>query len=167
MSDDGALAAGSWPEGLYFFGANGEATRIPMGEGVAALAFYGASHDLAFATRRQISKIANAGSAGAISTLYQMGSLDPAGLALSWDNQRLTLAQRTGGLLTLELGTGAISEFDCGCRPDGVFPMGTAVFRITAFDGKTFRLFDPISGALFLVPAASERQALLQQGGGQ
>jgi hypothetical protein len=164
-SDDGGLAVGAWPDGLYSFGASGEAIRIPMRERVVALAFYGASHDLAFATRLGISKIADAGSAGAISTLYQAGTLDPVGLALSWDNRSLTLAERTGSLMTLDLGTGAASRTDCGCSPEGVFPVGATVFRITAFDGATFRLFEPSSGALFFVPLASAQQASIQGGG--
>jgi hypothetical protein len=134
-----------------------------MRERIAALAFYGASHDLALATRLQILKIA-AGSAGAISTLYQAGPLDPVGLALSRDNQRLTLAERTGSLLTLDLGSGVASQLDCGCSPEGVFPMGASVFRITAFDGSTFRLFDSSSGSLFFVPIASVQQASIQGG---
>jgi hypothetical protein len=164
VSDDGALAVGAWPDGLYSFGSSGEATRIPMRERIATLAFYGSGHDLALATRLQILKIANAGSAGAISTLYQAGPLDPVGLAFSWDNHRLTLAERMGSLLTLDLGSGATSEFDCGCSPEGVFPMGASVFRITAFDGSTFRLFDSSSGSLFLVPSASSQQASIQGG---
>jgi hypothetical protein len=165
VSDDGALAVGAWPDGLYSFGSSGAVTRIPMRERVAALAFYGASHDLALATRFRISKIANAVSAGAISTLYETVPLDPAGLALSWDNQRLTLAERTGSLLTLDLGSGAAARFDCGCSPEGVFPMGASVLRITAFDGATFRLFDPSSGSLFLVPIAIGQQASIQGAG--
>lgn len=167
VSDDGALAVGSWPDGLYSFGPSGEVTRIPMRERVAALAFYGVSHDLALATRLQISKIANAGSAGAIATVYRSGPLEPVGLALSWDNQRLTLAERSGSLLTVDLGSGAASRIDCGCSPDGLVSMGPSAFRITAFDGATFRLFDPAAGALLLVPVASAQQASLQQGGGQ
>jgi hypothetical protein len=193
VSDDGALAVGSWPDGLYSFGPSGEVTRIPMRERVAALAFYSASHDLVLATRLQISKIANAGSAGAISTVYRSSAsseraqrnaaaafpgscgeaaapcalLDPVGLALSWDNQRLTLAERSGSLLTVDLGSGTASRIDCGCSPDGVVSMGPSVFRITAFDGATFRLFDPAAGTLLLVPVASAQQASLQQGGGQ
>ena len=164
VSDDGALAVGAWPDGLYSFGSSGEATRIPMRERISALAFYGSGHDLALATRLQILKIANAGSAGAISTLYQAGPLDPVGLALSWDNRRLTLAERNGSLLTLDLGSGAASQLDCGCSPEGVFPMGASVFRITAFDGSTFRLFDSSSGSLFFVPIASVQQASIQGG---
>ena len=164
VSDDGVLAVGAWPDGLYSFGSSGEATRIPMRERIAALAFYGSGHDLALATRLQILKIANAGSAGAISTLYQAGPLDPVGLALSWDNRRLTLAERNGSLLTLDLGSGAASQLDCGCSPEGVFPMGPSVFRITAFDGSTFRLFDPSSSSLFFVPIASAQQASIQGG---
>lgn len=167
VSDDGALAVGSWPDGLYSFGPSGEVTRIPMRERVAALAFYGASHELALATRLQISKVANAGSAGAIATVYRSSPLDPVGLAVSWDNQRLTVAERSGSLLTVDLGSGAASRIDCGCSPDGVVSMGPSVFRITAFDGTTFRLFDPSAGALLLVPVASAQQASLQQGGGQ
>jgi len=167
VSDDGALAAGAWPDGVYSFGSSGQVTRIPTGERVAALAFYGASHDLTFATRLRISKIANAGSAGAISTLYRAGPLDPVGLALSWDNRRLTLAERAGSLLTLDLESGAASRLDCGCSPEGVFPMGASVFRITAFDGATFQLLDPSAGSLFFVPLASPHQASLQSGAGQ
>jgi hypothetical protein len=87
------------------------------------------------------------------------------GLALSWDNRRLTLAERTGALLTLDLGSGAPARLDCGCSPEGVFPMGASVFRITAFDGATLRLFDPSSGSLFFVPIAPAQRASIQGGG--
>ncbi|HEY7335295.1 MAG TPA: hypothetical protein VH639_10445 [Bryobacteraceae bacterium] len=166
VSDDGAMAAGSLPDGLYSFGPNGEVNRIPMRERVGALAFYGASHDLALATRLQIWKVANA-SPGAMSSLYRADLLAPVGIALSSDNQRLTLAQSSGRILTLDLSSGAASQTDCGCSPEGVFPVGPSVFRITAFDGATFRVFDPSSGNFFFVPLAPVQQNDAQQGGAQ
>jgi hypothetical protein len=166
VSDDGALAAGSLPDGLYSFGPNGEVTRIPMRERVVALSFYGASHDLALATRLQIWKVANA-SPGAMSSLYKAERLAPVGIALSWDNQRLTLAQSSGRVLTLDLSSGAASQSDCGCSPEGVFPVGPSVFRITAFDGATFRLFDSSTENFFFVPLAPPQLNDAQQGGAQ
>jgi hypothetical protein len=57
--------------------------------------------------------------------------------------------------LNLDLEGGTDAAIDCGCSVEGVFPMGASIFRVTAFDGFTFRLFDASSGSLFYVPLAA------------
>lgn len=154
VADDGALAVGAFSDGLYAFGASGPIGRIPMRERAQALAFYSSSHDLAAATRLQLFKIADAGSQAVTSTLYQGEELDTAGIAITRDGRHLVLAQKSGSLLNLDLQAGTNAEIDCGCSVVGVFPMGASIFRVTAFDGFTFRLFDASSGSLFYVPTA-------------
>jgi DNA-binding beta-propeller fold protein YncE len=154
VADDGALAVGAFSDGLYAFGAGGPIGRIPMRERPQALAFYAGSHDLAAATRLDVFKIADAGSQAVTSTLYQGKQLDPAGIAITWDGGHLVLAQNSGSLLNLDLQAGTDARIDCGCSVEGVFPMGASIFRVTAFDGFTFRLFDASSGSLFYVPLA-------------
>ena len=155
VADDGALAVGAFSDGLYAFGASGQIGRIPMRERAQALAFYSSSHDLAVATRMHVFKIADAGSQAATSTLYQGGQLHPAGMAITWDGRHLVLGQNSGSLLNLDLQGGTDAEIDCGCSVEGVFPMAGSIFRVTAFDGFTFRLFDASSGSLFYVPLAA------------
>lgn len=155
VADDGTLAAGAFSDGLYAFGAGGQVSRIPMRERAQALAFYSTSHDLAVATRLDVFKIADAGSQAVTSTLYQDKQLNPEGMAITWDGGHLALAQKSGSLLNLDLQAGTDAEIDCGCSVEGVFPMGASIFRITAFDGFTFRLFDASSGSLFYVPLAA------------
>jgi hypothetical protein len=167
VADDGTLAAGAFSDGLYAFGASGQIGRIPMRERAEALAFYSSSHDLAVGTRLHVFKIADAGSQAVISTLYTFTlnrgeQIDPAGIAITWDGRHLVLAQNSGSLLNLDLQAGTDAETDCGCSVEGVFPMGASIFRVTAFDGFTFRLFDASSGSLFYVPLATA-----QSGGAQ
>ncbi len=157
VSDDGAWGAGAWSSGVWGFGPNGEVRNLLPGNRAFALAFYAGLEDLAAATRTGIYSISDVGGSAAVSTLYSAQSLlSPSGLGISTDNQRLVMADSTGGLVTLIPSSGAAAQMKCGCSPDGVFPMGGSLFRITGLTGSVFRLFDAAAGSVFLAPLAGD-----------
>lgn len=157
VSDDGQWIAAVMPDAAYNFGPAGEVRRIPVRERASALAFSPGTHDLALVSRSHAFSIRDVGGAGTVSTLYE-GALDAAGAAFSADNQHLVVADRSGSLLDLDLAAGSATRFACGCAPDGVFAMGRALFRITSFNGATFKLFDAATGDVFFVAAAGDAQ---------
>jgi hypothetical protein len=156
VSDDGAWGAGAWPSGVWGFGPNGEVRSLLTGDRAYALAFFAGREDLAAAARTGIYSVTDVGGSAAAATLYSASKLQfPSGLAISTDNRRLVMAGRAGGILTLDLNSGAETEIDCGCSPDGVVSMGGSIFRITGLTGSIFRVFDAAAGSVFLAPLAS------------
>jgi hypothetical protein len=153
VGDDGEWAAGSWPDGAWAFGPNGEVTRLPLRERAAALAFYSGRHDVAVATHLHVFSIAGVGAADTTTVLYD-GPLNPAGIAVSSSNQQVVVAGTSGQILVLDAGVSSTGHFYCGCAPEGVFAMGPASFRLTGLHGGTFKLFDAAAGDVFLVPLA-------------
>jgi hypothetical protein len=162
VSDDGAWGAGAWPSGVWGFGPNGEVRSLLPGNRAFALAFYAGREDLAAATRAGIYSVSDVGGSAAISTLYSAPTgqgpsgltPSPSGLGISTDNQRLVMADSAGGVVTVILSSGVAARMDCGCSPDGVFPMGGSLFRITGLTGSVFRMFDAAAGSVFLAPLA-------------
>jgi hypothetical protein len=163
VSDDGQWVVGSWTRGLYAFGPNGEVTHLPMRERAAALAFFGGRQDLALATESHVYSITDVGGSAAVTTLYGGEQLRPEGIALSFDNQRLAVAESSGAILSLDLAGGSTSHLDCGCTPEGVFAMGRTIFRLTGLSGGAFKLFDSATGEVLFVPLAYDPQAGGQQ----
>lgn len=158
VTDDGSFAVGAWKGGLRTFGPNGEAAIIPMRERALALAFYSGTHDLAAATVSSVLSIADVGGRAAVSTLFTAAPgkrLVPAGIALSAGNDEVVLAERSGSVTTIDIAQHTHSQLNCGCDPEGVFRMGAALFRLTVFNGTTFRLLDASKGDLFFVPLAA------------
>jgi hypothetical protein len=157
VSDDGAWGAGAWSSGVWGFGPNGEVRSLLTGDRAFALAFFPGREDLAAATRSEIDSIADVGGSAAISTLYTAPNPQaPSGLGISADNQRLVMADRAGGILTLNLSSGSTLQMNCGCAPEGVFSMGASLFRISGLTGSVFRVFDAAAGAVFLAPLAPD-----------
>ncbi len=153
VSDDGAWAAGAWQTGVWAFGPNGEARSLPIPDRAFALAFFAGRQDLAVATRTGVYSVTDVGGSAAMSTLYTAPSLQmPSGLAPSTDNQKLVMTDARGSILTITPGTGAATTIDCGCNPEGVFPLRGQAFRITGLTGSIFRIFDASSASVFLVP---------------
>ncbi len=153
IADDGTLAAGAWRDGLYLFGPNGEVSRTPLHERAYVLAFYAGSHDLAAGTRLHLFTVSN----GAASAVYE-GALKPAGLAMAANNQRILLAESSGSILSLDLARRSVFRADCACEPEGLFGMGPSLFRLSRFDGTTFKLFDARTGDVLFVPLAAAGQ---------
>jgi len=154
VSDDGQWLVGSWSRGLYAFGPQGQVSRLPIREYAGALAFYAGRQDLALASDFHVFSVSAVGGAATVSTLYAGGLSAPAGMSLSSDNAHLVVAESSGTLLTLDLTTGASSQANCGCTPQGVFPMGRTTFRLTGLNSGAFRLLDTSTGELLFVPIA-------------
>jgi hypothetical protein len=162
VSDDGAWGAGAWSSGVWGFGPNGEVKNLLGGTRAYALAFFAGREDLAAAALNAVYSVSDVGGSAAVSTLYQAptgqspSGLAPAptGLGISTDNQRLVMADDSGGILTLNLSSGVATPATCGCSPGGVFPMGGSLFRITGLTGSAFRMFDAAAGSVFLAPLA-------------
>lgn len=154
VSDDGQWLVGAWSRGLYAFGPQGQVSRLPIREYAGALAFYAGRQDLALASDFQVLSVTAVGGAATVSTLYAGGLSAAAGMSLSSDNGRLVVAENSGTLLTLDLTTGASSHADCGCTPQGVFPMGRTTFRLTGLNSGVFRMLDTSTGELLFVPLA-------------
>jgi hypothetical protein len=88
--------------------------------------------------------------------LYQ-GSFSPAGLATSFDNKEIVLADRRGSIYSINTATGTPSTVDCQCTPTGVFGLGGAVFRLTGSSIGAIKLFDAAAGAILAVPGDSPK----------
>jgi DNA-binding beta-propeller fold protein YncE len=157
VSDDGHVA-GSWPDGVRIFGADGSVNPVPIGERVVGLAFFAQRADLAVATVTRVLSVVG----GAVSALYQPGAGkgrhlpdSPAGIAVSADNRWIAAAYRGGSVITVNVGSGSASKIECGCAPEGVFAIGGGVFRLTS---KAVKLIDASSGSVFEVPSAGGPQ---------
>ncbi len=147
VSDDGQSLAAASSAGVYEWGPDGAALQLYSGSDAGALAFFSNSANLAIATATQILSVTGAGPA----VLYQ-GSLQPAGLGISFDNRKIVLADHDGTVYSIDAQTGAPSTLNCGCTPGGVFPMGGAVFRLTATDVGPVKLADAQHNAIFAIP---------------
>ncbi len=158
VSDDGAWGAGAWlgtasSSGVWAFSAS--TSRRLLSDRGYALTFYSGRNDLAVATRSGIYSVTDVGGSATVSTLYSSQRLaTPAGLAISADNQKLIMVDRTGSIVTIDSATGASNQTSCGCTPEGAIPMGGSVFRITNLTGSVFRVFDANSSNVFMVPLA-------------
>ena len=147
VSDDGQSIAAASSAGVYEWGSDGVPHQLYGGDDARALAFFAGSSDLALATSTQLLSIAGP----ATSVLYQ-GSFVPAGLATSFDNQEIVLADQSGTIYSVDAATRATSITDCQCRPSGVFGLGGAVFRLTSSSIGAIKLFDATARAILAVP---------------
>lgn len=147
LSDDGQSMAVASSAGVYEWGSDGVPHQFYSGSDARALAFFAGSSDLAIATATQLLSIAGS----ATSVLYQ-GSFSPAGLATSFDNQKIVLADQSGTIYSVDPANHTASIIDCQCRPSGVFGLGGAVFRLTGSSIGAIKLFDAASGAVLAVP---------------
>jgi hypothetical protein len=152
VSDDGQWLAGAWPDGVYTFSPDGSASRLPVEPGVAALAFFNQRTDLALATSTRIISVTGIGGSAASLVLYDGQAFSSVGLALSFDNRRLVVADRGGAVLTIDLTTGAPTTVDCACTPEGVFGMGGSSFRLTSPASGAVKLFDAIENQTLVIP---------------
>jgi hypothetical protein len=150
VSDDGLWIAAASSSGVYQWGQDGVPHQLYGGNDAAALAFFAGGSTLAIATSIQLLSIAESGS----SVLYQ-GSFNPAGLATSFDNQEIVLADRSGATYSINATTHAVSTINCDCRPSGVFGLGGSLFRLTSSSIGAIKLFDAAAGAILAVPGDS------------
>ncbi len=147
VSDDGQWIAAASSAGVYEWGPDGVPHQLYGGSDALAIAFFAGSSDLAIATSTQLLSIA----ASATSVLYQ-GSFSPVGLAISFDNQKIVLADQGGTIYSVDAATRTPSIVDCQCLPSGVFGLGGAVFRLTSSTFGAVKLFDAAAGAILAVP---------------
>ena len=115
VSDDGQWITAASSAGVYQWGPDGAPHQVYGGSDVLAIAFLAGSSDLAIATSTQLLSIAGS----AASVLYQ-GSFSPVGLAASFDNQEIVLADRSGTIYSVDTAAHTASLVDCQCRPSGV-----------------------------------------------
>jgi hypothetical protein len=153
VSDDGQWVAAASSAGVYQWGSDAVPHQLYGGTDAAALAFLSGSSTLAIATSTQLLSVVGsaAGAGSATSVLYQ-GSFSPAGLAGSFDNQEIVLADQSGTIYSINAATDAPSIISCQCRPGGVFGLGGAVFRLTSSSIGPVKLFDAGAGAILAVP---------------
>lgn len=154
VSDDGQWIAAAASAGVYEWGPDGVPRQLYGGSDAAALAFFTGNSTLAIATSTQLlSVVESPGAESAISALYQ-GSFSPAGLATSFDNKEIVLADRSGAIYSVDATTNTASIANCECRPSGVFGLGGSVFRLTSSSIGAVKLFDAAAGAgaIFAVP---------------
>jgi hypothetical protein len=160
VSDDGTWLAGAWPVGLYAFGPNGEVNRLPIEDRVAALAFFQGTHDLTTASAAGLQMVTGVGGFAVVSSLLASldASLQPVAVAATSDNRTVVLADRGGAVTAVDIGSGAATTSDCGCRPEGLFGMGPGIgpsaFRLTGLRDGAFKLFDAARGEILFAPLA-------------
>jgi hypothetical protein len=155
LSDDGSWFAGTWPAGVYAFGPNGEINRLPVGN-VVALAFFQGTHDLAAAGAAGVQMVTGVDGFAAVSSLLASAdsSLQPVAVAATSDNRTVVLADASGSMTAVDVGSGGAIASDCGCQPEGLFGMGPSAFRVTGLENGAFKLFDAARGEILFVPVA-------------
>jgi hypothetical protein len=156
VSDDGSFLAGAWLSGVYAFGPNGEVDRLPIEDSVAALAFFQGTNDLAAAGPAGLEMVTGIGGFAIVSRLLTNGdsALQPVAVAAASGNRTLVLADRSGSVTAVDIGSGAATAYDCGCQPDGLFAMGASAFRLTGIENGAFKLFDTARGEILFAPLA-------------
>lgn len=153
VSDSGQVA-GSWADGLRMFGTDGSVTPVSISGRVLGIAFFAQRADLAVATLTRVISVVN----GTVSVLYQFEAGPgravtdaPVGISVSADSRWIATALHGGVVVTVNVSSGAAAKVDCGCAPEGVFPLGGSIFRLTSGPVK---LIDASSGNVFVVPVA-------------
>jgi len=159
VSDDAHWVAGIFGGLLYALGSSGQAIALPAPAGVAALAFFHGSDDLAVTTASRILKISGIGDSPAASKIFgnatdPVPSEAPIALALTSDNARIVLMEPDGGIGQVNLTSGAVSTARCDCTPQGLFGLGGSVFRLNGLAGGSVKIFDAASGNVWFVPLA-------------
>jgi hypothetical protein len=163
VSDDGQWAVGVWSAGVYAFGS--ATILLQTDPGVVSLAFFHNNHNLAIATEARATSITDVGGANQAAVLYDYSqqALLPKGIGVSFDNQRVLIADAAGKLENISVAGTNANIVNCGCSPSGVYGLGDALFRLngtgrsgTGRSGPTpeLKLFDAAAGAVWIVPPA-------------
>lgn len=153
VSDDGQRVAMASPGGVYEWNAGAAAQQIYGASDASALAFLAGSSNLLIATSTQLLSVGDSASA----VLYQnastaQNSFAPAGVASSFDNSKIVLADRSGTIYSIDAATRTPSILDCQCRPSGVFGLGGSVFRLNSPATGAVKVFDAVAGAVLAIP---------------
>jgi len=155
VSDDGAWVSGAWSQGVYTFGPNGEVDRLPI-DNIATLAFFQGSHDLAAAGASGLHRVTGIGGFAVVTSLLTSddSSLQPVAVAAVSGNRTLLLADRSGLVTAVDIDSGIVTSFDCGCQVEGLFGMGRSSFRLTSLRDGAIKLFDTALGEVLFAPVA-------------
>lgn len=155
ISDDGSWLAQASSEGVYAFGPNGDVKRLAL-ENAAALAFFQGTHALAVAGADGVRTVTGLSGFAVVSNLLLSAdaSLQPVAVATTEDNRTLIVADRSGAVSAVDIGSGAVRTSNCGCRPEGLFGMGPSAFRLTDLRDGAFKLFDAARVETLFVPIA-------------
>ena len=156
VSDDGTWLAGTWTAGVYAFGPNSQVIQLPIADPVTALAFFQGTHDLATASPACVKMATGVGGFAVVTSLLTSAdsSLQPVAVATTSDNRTVLLADKSGSVTVVDVGSGAVTTSDCGCQPEGLFGMGPAAFRLTGLQNGAFKLFDAAHGEILFAPLA-------------
>jgi hypothetical protein len=168
LSDDGAWFAGTFSAGTFAFGPDGEVNRMPV-ENVTTIAFFQGTHDLATAGPAGLQKVTGVDGFVNVSNLLVAGdvALQPIAVAATSDNRTLLIADKSGIVTAVDVGSGTAMASDCGCQPEGLFGMGSASFRLTGIAGGSFKLFDAAHGEVLFAPLALAEQPAATDGAAQ
>jgi len=155
VSDDGAWLAGADSADVYAFGPNGEMNRLPVAS-AAAIAFFPGTHDLALASSTGVQMLTGIGGFVVLSSLLAPAdsSLQPIAVAATSHSKTVVLADHSGLITAIDVGSGTATSTDCACQPAGLFGMAPSAFRLTELDAGAFKLFDAASGQILFVPIA-------------
>jgi hypothetical protein len=150
VSDDGQWIAAAASGGVYEWGPDGVPHVVYGGSDASALAFFAGNDNLAIATSTQLLSIT-----GSETSVLYSGSFKPVGVATSFDNQKIVLADRSGTIYSVDAAARTAASLHCGCAPDGVFGLGGAIFRLTNSAIGPIHLVDATAGAILAVPRAT------------
>jgi len=168
VSDDAQWIVGAWGSAVYALGPAGQVNLLPTDGAAQQVTFFHGKSDVALITANQVALISDIGSAAVPKIIWQKPpDLPPdavtqvaTGLAVSADNQRLTVAGSLGGLYTMDLAHDNAGIYtECGCTTQGLASMGASLYRISAFEDGSWKLYDAATGAVLFVPLAAPAAA--------
>jgi hypothetical protein len=147
--------------GVYAFGPNGEVNRLPIEDRVTGLAFFPLTHDIAAASTAGLQRVTGIGSFVQISVLASFADSSPpaAAVAVTSDNKVVIAVNGAGTITSVQIESGTTASLDCGCSPEGLFPIGSSAFRLTSLQGGAFKLFDAALGEVLFAPLALVQSA--------
>ncbi|MEQ1946372.1 MAG: hypothetical protein ABL995_04245 [Bryobacteraceae bacterium] len=169
VSDDGAWVVASTDAGVIAYGPQGQTVTLPVAGAVTALTFLNSSLDVVATTATEVTLISEINGLANAQALYA-GAADappppesPIAIAVSEDNNHVVLIEPSGGIGHINRATGAVTVADCQCAPAGLFSLGGTVFRVTAVDGGSAKVYDAVTDSVWFVPQALD----LTDGGAQ
>lgn len=162
VSDDGSWLAGAWPSGVFAFGPGGEVNLLPSAGTPQAVAFFHGRPDVAIMTDTQVLTLTHTSNDLITTELWHKPADMPAdaaqiatGLALSADNQRLTITGSAGGIYTIDLSNRTGTYSVCDCKTTGLAGLGGTLYRISSLENGSLKLYDAATGDVLFVPIAN------------
>ena len=149
LSDDGSAVLASGDGSLRLAGGSGQ-FNVLAGFGDAVMAFAPGTHDAAAVDRgsNQITLFRDVAGNSESFVLAgpQEGVEAPVGVAFSVDGARVFVAGAGArAVLAFNLADGGRQSVDCGCKPTGIFRLGS-VYRLTEIGAEPLWLLDAQGG---------------------